>query len=201
MAKYFETENPLQLGMSYISTESRTGASTPGAEVIVSTVQNWFSIRNRAFELYESASYDQALPLLETLLQENFEIPSTRCHIARILLLTGNETRAREEIEFASKCSAEAPAYVKLRILFFQAMFAILDKGNAKTFIEKLKYALTVDNANTWSIQRVLNHLQSRLTETEFAFLNTLASALGEVGARPKLEGFAAWREIPPASR
>jgi hypothetical protein len=80
-----------------------------------------------------SGDYSGAEALLRELLQEKFAVPSTHCHLARVLLMTDREAEARQEINQAWATRKEAPAYVVLRILFFQCAFTMLDAADTTT--------------------------------------------------------------------
>ena len=133
--------------------------------------------------------------LLRGLLQEKFAVPSTHCHLARVLLVTDRESEARQEIKQAWATREEAPAYVVPRILFFQCVFTMLDAADTTTIVRQIKAALGAPDAHLeWTIQPMLDHLRSRLGETNYQFLKALAEALSDAKAMPHLDEFPLWR-------
>jgi hypothetical protein len=82
----------------------------------------------RAAELYRLAKYAEAGALLMLLLERGFEPASTRCHIARICLLTDRIAQAREHAAQAWVARATAEPYVVPRILWLQLATTYLDE-------------------------------------------------------------------------
>jgi len=50
-----------------------------------------------------------------------------------------------------------------------------------------------------WTIQPLLDHLRSRLDETNYQFLKALAEALNDAEAMPHLDEYPLWRDAPAA--
>lgn len=95
----------------------------------------------------------------------------------------------------------EAPAYVVLRILFFQCACAFLDAADTATVVGQIKVALRAPDAHLeWTIQPMLDHLRSRLSETNYQFLKALAEALNDPKAMPRLEEYPLWRNATAAT-
>jgi tetratricopeptide (TPR) repeat protein len=157
--------------------------------------------RQDAAKRFLSADYSGAEALLRGLLQERFEVPSTHCHLARVLLMTNRNEEARQEIDHAWATRKEAPAYVVPRILFFQCVFKILDADDTATIVGHIKAALAGTGVNMeWTIQLVLDHLRSRLGETNYPFLKAVAEALNDAKAIPHLDEFPQWRNAAAAT-
>jgi len=98
--------------------------------------------RQDAAQRIFSEDYSGAEELLRELLQERFEVPSTHCHLARVLLMTDRVEEAQREINQAWVTREEAPPYFVPRILFFQCAFALLDAANTNTVVGQIKAAL-----------------------------------------------------------
>jgi superfamily II DNA/RNA helicase len=82
----------------------------------------------KAIDLCKRRDYSRSEKGLRSLNEARFEIPSTHCHLARVLILTGREAKAREHIAQAWTNRDEGLAYVIPRILFFQLAFTLLDE-------------------------------------------------------------------------
>ena len=163
--------------------------------------QNRLARRQDAAKRILSRDYSGAEALLRGLLQERFEVPSTHCHLARVLLLTYRNEEARQEIHHAWAARKEAPAYVVPRILFFQCVFKMLDTDDTAAIVGQIKAALRSPDAHLeWTIQPLVDHLQSRLGETNYQFLTALARALSGANAMPQLDEFPQWRNAAPAT-
>jgi hypothetical protein len=157
--------------------------------------------RKDAAERILSGDYSGAEALLRGLLHENFAVPSTHCHLARVLLMTDREPEARQEINQAWATRQEATAYVAPRILFFQCVFTILDAADTSTIVGQIKAALRSPDAHLdWAIQPMLDHLRSRLGETNYQFLKALAEALSHANAMPHLDELPQWRNAMAAT-
>src|SRR5207249_3206615 len=76
--------------------------------------------RVAALEAYQAGDYAGAERLLRSLIAQRFEIPSTRCHRARIRLIQDRFEDAATEIAAAWEHRAEGPCYVVGRILWLQ---------------------------------------------------------------------------------
>jgi hypothetical protein len=152
--------------------------------------------RQDAADRILSWDYSGAEGLLRGLLEEKFALPSTHCHLARVLLMTNRETEARHEISEAWAVREEAPAYVVPRILFFQCVFSMFDAADTTAIVGEIKAALLKPDAYLeWTIQPMLDRLRSQLGETNYQFLKALAEALNDAKAMPQLDEFAQWRD------
>jgi hypothetical protein len=154
-----------------------------------------FSRRQDAADRILSGDYAGAETLLRGLLEERFILPSTHCHLARVLLMTDREAEAWEQINFAWAIREEASAYVVPRILFFQCVFSMLDGAGIDTLVGQIRVALRAPCPHMdWTIRPMLDHLRSRLGETNYNFLKALAAALSDAEGMTHLDDFPQWR-------
>jgi proteasome accessory factor A len=154
-----------------------------------------YSRRQDAADRILSGDYAGAEELLIGLLEEGFMLPSTRCHMARVLLMTNREAEAREQIRQAWAIRAEAANYVVPRILFFQCIFAIFDRADITPIVRQIREALSASSAHLdWTIRPMIDPLRPRLGEANYLFLKALSEALSDESALPNLEEFVEWR-------
>lgn len=157
-----------------------------------------FARRQQSLDLILSGDFAGAELLVRGLLQEEFMVPSTLCHLARVLLMMEREAEAREQIDRAWDIHEQAPAYVLVRMMYFQCVFVLFDGADIADKIGQIKAALYGPDAHLdWTIQPVLDHLRPRLGETNYEFLKALAEALSCASAMPHLETFTQWRDAP----
>lgn len=153
--------------------------------------ENPFSRRQDAADRILSGDYAGAEVLLRGLLAETFMLPSTHCHVARVLLMTDREAQAREHIAQAWAIRDQASQYVVPRILFFQCIFAVFDGAAITGIVGQIRAALRGEDAHLdWTIRPMLDHLRPRLGEVNYEFLKALANALSDSSAMPRLDGF-----------
>jgi len=94
-------------------------------------------------------------------------MPSTLCHLARVLLMTDREEEAREQIRQAWAIRGEASNYVVPRILFFQSVYAIFDGVDFTALVARIRTALDAPGShNDWTSVPMIDHLRSRLLFT-----------------------------------
>ncbi len=161
-----------------------------------------YSRRQRAADLILSGDFADAETLLRGLLEEGFILPSSHCHMARVLLMTDREPEAREQIDMAWAIREEADKYVVPRILFFQTVFAMLDQVETTCLIEQLRTALNDPGAHLdWVILPMLDHMRerSRLNAADYEFLKALAAVLSGSESMQCLEEFPRWRSTATA--
>jgi tetratricopeptide (TPR) repeat protein len=163
-------------------------------------------LRQMAGTYYQLGEYSEAEALLRRVIQRNFEVPSNRCHLARILILTGREQEAREEVAEAWSHRAEGQPFVVPRILWFQLLFAMLEcapcalaNSESAFHLRRLKAAVQDQNVySEWAMQPVLDHLELKLAEADYALLAALVAALSDRAKLPELEELESWREATP---
>jgi hypothetical protein len=160
-----------------------------------------YSRREAALEHYRRGDFRGAEELLQALLHEGFEAPSTHCHLARVLLMMDREAEAREQIDRAGAIRGEADAYVVGRILFFQCVFAMFDGADIAPAIQQIRAALSTPLAHAdWTIRPLLDHLRPRVGEPNYQFLKALSEALSSANAMPRLDQFPQWRDAAGAA-
>lgn len=163
--------------------------------------QSPYARRQDAANRILSGDYSGAESLLRGLLQERFAVPSTNCHLARVLLMTDREEEARQQVSLAWHIREEAPTYVLTRILFFQCLFAMLDRIDIADIVGQIKAALRAYDAHLdWTIQPMLDHLRPRLDQANYRFLQALAGALSDVEAMPQLDESPQWSGLVETS-
>jgi hypothetical protein len=127
-------------------------------------------------------------------------MPSTLCHLARVLLMTDREEEAREQIRQAWAIRGEASNYVVPRILFFQCVFPIFDGAEFATLVAQIRASLDQPGShNDWTILPMLDYLRTRLGEANYLFLKALAEALSDESAMLGLDEFTMWHNAVSA--
>jgi hypothetical protein len=159
---------------------------------------DWTPYNNRTAALtsYEQGDYRRAEEILRGLVAEGFQLTSTRCHLARVLVMQDRLDEARAEVELAWSARSAGPAYAVRRLLWFRALFAALDGGDVSLPLGQLKAELAGGSANeAWTMGPVLAHVGPRLDVPTRYLLTLLVDVLG--GERPvaQLDAMEAWRE------
>jgi proteasome accessory factor A len=168
--------------------------------------QDPYERRQDAADRILSGDFAGAEAIVRHLLAERFMMPSSLCHLARVLLMTGREAEAREQIAAAWAIHEEAPTYVVARMIFFQCVFAMLDgadlnEAGIAAIVARIRAALCESAAHLdWTILPMLDHLRPRLGDTNYTFLKALAEALSDASALPDLDEFPQWRNAAPAA-
>jgi hypothetical protein len=160
--------------------------------------------RQDAADRILTGDFAGAETIIRGLLAERFMVPSSLCHLARVLLMTGREAEAREQIAAAWVIHEDAPTYVVARMIFFQLVFAMLDGAELNgaeiaAIVARIRAALSEPAAHLdWTILPMLDHLRPRLGEANYQFLRALAEALSDASALPDLDEFPLWRNAAP---
>jgi hypothetical protein len=163
--------------------------------------QSPYTRRQEAVDRIVRGDYAGAEALVRGLLEERFMMPSSYCHLARVLLMTDREEEAREQTRQAWAIRGEASNYVVPRILFFQCLYAIFDGLDTTSLIAQIRTALDRPGShNDWTVLPMLDHLRPRLGETNYQFLKALAEALSDLSAMPGLNEYPQWRNAVAAS-
>jgi hypothetical protein len=153
-----------------------------------------YARRQDAADRILSGDYAGAEALLRVLLAERFCLPSTNCHLARVLLMTNREAEAREQINQGWAIHRDAPTYVVGRMLFFQIIFALFDGTDISGLVAQIQAILHQPSADMdWTIRPMLDHLHPRFSEVDFRFLEALAAALSDIQTLTRLEEFPQW--------
>jgi hypothetical protein len=154
-----------------------------------------YSRREDASNRILTGDFAGAETILRELIDERFILPSTYCHMARVLLMTGREPESRQFIDMAWQIRAQADAYVVLRILFFRCIFAMLDGIGVANIVGVLRSALSEHfSTMEWTIHPMLESLRSRLGETNYKFLTALAKVLSGTELTSTLDRYPQWR-------
>jgi tetratricopeptide (TPR) repeat protein len=164
------------------------------------------ALRKMSATYYQLGEYSEAEKLLREVLQLNFEVPSNKCHLARLLIMTRRDQEAREEIAEAWEHRVEGQPYVLPRILWFQLLFVMLEcapsaLANAESAIplRRLKTVVQDEKSHSeWSMQPVLDYLKPKLAEADYTLLAALVTAFNDRAKLPELEKIQAWREATP---
>jgi len=155
--------------------------------------------RRQALAFYKNGDYNIARQLLEELLNNNFEVLSTRMHLARLAIITDNFLEASQHTKEAWNLRKEAKNYVLGRILWFKIALAYLAKFSVEKYLGQLKTVLQNKDAfMEWAMQPVLDHIKAQITTRQYAFLSALVAAMSEQANHEKLNDFAEWRDAKP---
>jgi Tfp pilus assembly protein PilF len=154
-------------------------------------------LRQLAFECYQDGDYTHAEQLLRRVLEAHFEVPSTHCLLARVLLLMNRDKEAQSEVEKACENRADWQPYTAQRVYFFQALFALLNGTTPTEALRNLrKELLRPDAMQEWDLKRLLDHLKPRLTPEACELIEALSAAINDRSAMERLETLPAWRAI-----
>jgi tetratricopeptide (TPR) repeat protein len=177
--------------------------------------------RKQATAYYQSGDYKKAKQLLEELLQDNFEVLSTRMHLARLALITVDLSEVALQTKEVWKTRKETKNYVVARILWFKLCLELLNPtttkqnkgifGEIKLLYKKekrsefslilgqLKAVLQKEDAfMEWTMHPVLNHIKPKLTERQYTLLTALVAAMSNKTNMEKLNYFEEWRDAKP---
>ena len=162
------------------------------------------SRRMAALRAYQTGDYTGAERLLRSLLVDRFEVPSTHCHLARVLLMQDRFQEAATEARAAWEHRAEAPFCIVLRTLWLRLALRytwpteVVETDSAPVILGRLKPALEREDAHSeWAMNPVLAHLERRLPADQHALLAALVAALNDASSVPALDRFPAWRDAP----
>lgn len=172
------------------------------------------AVRQTAFECYRDGKYPDAEALLVLLLEHGFEPADINCHLARICLITDRVDAAREHAAQAWAARETASPYVVARTLWTRLAVAFLDSANVPApdvgvtadvplLLGQLKTVLQAGDAVLqWTMEPVINHFASRLTDDQIALLAALVAATsdGELGALEALEPWRTQEPVPVAN-
>lgn len=150
--------------------------------------------RDDAYACFLMGDYRHAEEVLRELIRRRFDVAGTRCHLARALLMDDQQADARTEVAQAWAARAEAPPYVVARTLWLQALFAVLDGGDALPFLGQIKTLLTAGGVSQdWTTEPLLDHLRPHLPPDRLALLAAVAAALSDGSEAVRLEQIPAW--------
>jgi hypothetical protein len=162
-------------------------------------------LRNRAREAFIRGEYVQAERALRSLISVGFEIPGSRCHLARALMMQDRFEAARIEATAAWEQRQEAAAYVVPRVLWIRlALLWASSQADgpareAENLIGWLKSALRAECVHMeWTIQPVLDHIAPHLMPESLELLRALSNAIDRPEALAALDSFPAWTTAAP---
>jgi tetratricopeptide (TPR) repeat protein len=136
-------------------------------------------LRSRALELFENKKYAEAEKIYYEMIELNFELPGTLCHLARVQLLSGLEKEADKSIMKAWKIRDKALRYVVPRIIFLRILLLMTKKKDPSIWIARMKKELkNPDIFMEWHIQPLLDLIKSRLTPENHQILTAIAESL-----------------------
>jgi tetratricopeptide (TPR) repeat protein len=137
------------------------------------------ALRVKALELLENKQYAEAENIYFEIIELDFEIPGTLCHLARVQLLMGQEEEAEKSVRKAWKIRDKALRYVVPRIIFLRILLLMIKKKDPSIWIGRMKHELqNPDSFLEWHIQPVLDLVKSRLTDKNHRVLVALAESL-----------------------
>ena len=158
-----------------------------------------FGRRGAALDSFVRGDYVEALRTLEALVAEEFQVPGTRCHMARVHLMLGHDAEARLQVAAAWEHRAVAPRYVVGRILWFLTLFALMDGTDISPWIGRLKtLGPDADAQMDWTMDPVLDALRDRLTADGYIMMSVLWLALAGSPRADGLDAHAWWRDTAP---
>lgn len=134
-----------------------------------------------ATELLKSGDLSAAIEKLRHLLEIGFDLPRTRCHLARALVLNSDHCTARSQIDAAWNERDLAEPYVRARIIWFKIAFVLLDRNDASELIDELRLILQDKRSHRqWEINECLAQISSNGKHRD-----TLAALAREIQQNP----------------
>jgi hypothetical protein len=150
-----------------------------------------YQLRSVAFEKLQRHEYDDAEKIYRQMIEMDFELPGTLCHLARVQLLKHREQEAELSIQEAWKLRDKASKYVIPRIIYFKILFALFENKTPRKFLIRLKSALQEETSfMDWTMKPTVIQYQSRLTPENFQMLMVLTEVLQEFKNRELLNQF-----------
>ena len=136
-------------------------------------------LRSKAMDMLEKKQYAEAEKIYRQMIELDFELPGTLCHLARVQLLSGQEKEAEKSVRKAWDRRSKALKYVVPRIIFFKILFLMIRNQNYSLWISRMgKELRNQDSCLEWHIQPLLESYKSRLSPENHQVLVTLAESL-----------------------
>jgi hypothetical protein len=130
---------------------------------------------------------------------EDHARPTVLLQLATARFASARYAAARRKLDRAWGTRAEAEPHVVGRLLWFQALFAMVDGVDAATWLGQLKWHLEDDaRAPGWDTRPLLARARPRLSHQQYGLLEALSDALSDTGLAEGLERFPAWRLANP---
>ena len=140
---------------------------------------NPYLLRSKAMDMLEKKEYIEAEKIYRQMIELDFELPGTLCHLARVQLLSGQEKEAEKSVRKAWDRRSKALKYVVPRIIFFKVLFLMIRNQNYSLWISRMgKELQNQDSCLEWHIQPLLESYKSRLSPENHQVLVTLAESL-----------------------
>jgi len=154
-------------------------------------------LRGMALDAFVAGRTAEAERIYRHLIAHGFEPGGTRAHLARVLIATGREPEAAPIVREAWDYRDQEPTYISGRILFLQALLAILAGEDASTPLSRLKGiighpAIAMD----WTMTPVLVQVAPRLSEEQRELFSALLDVLSSSHGLTQLEALPAWRRV-----
>jgi proteasome accessory factor A len=157
--------------------------------------------RCRAHDCYERGDYTQAEELLRHLMGEGYQLASTRCHLARVLVMQDRLDEARAEVELAWSARGGGPEYAVGRLLWFRALFAALAASDLTMPLGRLKAELARTSVREpWTMGPVMARLAPRLAEPLHGLFTLLTWVLAGHTSVVELDAWEVWRRCEPVA-
>jgi tetratricopeptide (TPR) repeat protein len=140
---------------------------------------NPYLLRTKALEMLEKQQYSEAEKIYGEMIELDFDLPGTLCHLARVQLLSGQEKEAEKSVKKAWNLRSKASKYVVPRIIFLKILFLLIRNQNPSLWIDRMKTELqNPDSCLEWHIKPLLESFQSRLTPESYQFMVALVETL-----------------------
>ncbi len=194
MVKYLETGNTGQMTINSIKNGS------DGSFIFGDPERSeYVDKRKNALSLFLDGEYGRAEALIRDLIEAKFEPSSSCVHLARILMMTNNISEARKAIAQAEEHKKDAEFYVVLRIIYFQALFAVLDKKDFNEYLSRLKSGFEKEGAQSdWTMRPVLESLKPQIPAHLYKLLIAILDAMTARNKLPRLSNFPLWSNLEP---
>jgi len=156
--------------------------------------ENGFRLRSQAFDKFAEGDFSGAEIIYRKMIEMNFELPGTLCHLARVQLLMHQEKEAFDTVDRAWKSETRALHYVIPRILFLKIFLSILDGVSFKAWTDRLNTYFNGDSdLMQWDIRIVIEAYRERLQREHYNFLFVLADVISGNEKSAALEQFEFW--------
>ncbi len=163
-----------------------------------SQVPSHMIMRMTALDAYVSGNYIEARILLDRLLESDYELHSTLCHLARLAIVTDSLDEAREFVTRVWEIRESAPSSIIPRILWMRIAMAMLGHSPDRVmqpYIRAMGPAIEAAGSNEWTMDPVLNHLAGRMPHRHHALLSGIAAAISDNDCLGELEELPQWTE------
>ncbi|MEI6890217.1 MAG: hypothetical protein WCL03_13170 [Bacteroidota bacterium] len=156
--------------------------------------ESMYKLRSEAYDKFSNSDFAGAESIYRKMMKQNFEMPGTLCHLARVQLLMNQEIDAFKTINRAWKLQTESQKYVIPRIVFFRIFFSMLYGLKFDLWIDRM-HAFMKNEADylQWDIHVVINEYREKLQNEHYNFLIALADVISSKEKCAILEQFEFW--------